>query len=206
MTTKEFLEESKHAIETLLGAIWHEHNEINRLRPILQQLEKQVQTEYDASQHIALNAERPGDIATATGSYWDTYFGPDKERHQVANELEQKQNMENAHEFSRSTMAGAILQIAKQAIGIGHGSAGWATGRLIGTKHLGEIVRQARNQAMHWEEGNLSAAVLATFAELNGVVPGKGFDSPLVRSLAFEVIEVLGWNSYDAIMSDLGGL
>jgi len=65
-----------------------------------------------------------------------------------------------AKAFSVRSIAGAILQIAKQGMVVAHGGlAKCPTGRSVGAEVLRTVIWQARNQALHWEEGTFSPPV-----------------------------------------------
>jgi hypothetical protein len=64
-------------------------------------------------------------------------------------------------------ISGAIFQIAKQGISLVHGGLGAAPdGRILGSLFVRDIIWQARNQSMHYEEGKPKKAVLDLFATL----------------------------------------
>ena len=73
----------------------------------------------------------------------------------------------DAKEFSLRTLSGALLQIAKQGISLVHGNLNSCPdGRSIGRETLKNIIWQARNQSMHFEEGNPRLPVRTCFANL----------------------------------------
>src|SRR5262249_51212098 len=72
-----------------------------------------------------------------------------------------------AKETSVQALAGAILQIAKQGIAFVHGDlAGCPAGRPIGRETLKNVIWQARNQSMHWEENAFRQPTTLCFASL----------------------------------------
>ncbi|MGZ8216910.1 hypothetical protein [Methylomagnum sp.] len=101
--------------------------------------------------------------------------------------------------------SGAILQISKQCI-----SMAWpknirlTKGRLIGSQRLSEIIWYARNQALHFETGNLNKDTKQSI-ELLGQEFGldlAGLDhNP--RSLARDVISLLGWKNYEIFAREM---
>lgn len=57
------------------------------------------------------------------------------------------------------------------------------------------IIWQARNQSMHFEEGRYNTNVKSCFEQLN---------IPLANeNLAKEIIDLLEWNSYEQYFSDM---
>ncbi|GIO38841.1 hypothetical protein J41TS12_37020 [Paenibacillus antibioticophila] len=99
-------------------------------------------------------------------------------------------------------VCGLILQSAKQGVSAVHQASGWSMGRIVGTTEtLGNVIRQARNQASHYEEGRPSQRVQDCFANLHA-----DFNIPndLTKNLArFVVFDVLGWQTYSQYESDM---
>ncbi|MBV1712691.1 MAG: hypothetical protein KUA37_11930 [Desulfomicrobium sp.] len=105
-------------------------------------------------------------------------------------------------------ISGAILQIAKQGISLVHGSLVAAPeGRKIGTASLKQVIWQARNQALHYEEGNFHQSVTDLFANLEAE---QGAQFSLAnhpnQSLAKQVVILLGWNKYTNYIRDMQSL
>ncbi|MCK9622893.1 MAG: hypothetical protein M0R47_20455 [Methylobacter sp.] len=105
-------------------------------------------------------------------------------------------------------IAGSILQIAKQGISIVHGSLAAAPeGRKIGTASLKEIIWQARNQALHYEEGNFKKPVTDLFATLEAE---QGAQYSLAnhpnQSRAKQILSLLAWKNYAAYINDMQSL
>lgn len=112
------------------------------------------------------------------------------------------------HQQAIQAIAGALLQIAKQGISVVHGSLAAAPeGRKIGTASLKEVIWQARNQALHYEEGKFKRSVTDLFTTLERE---QGAQFSLVahanQSRAKQVLSVLGWKSYAAYLSDMQSL
>lgn len=114
------------------------------------------------------------------------------------------QSMIGAHQIAVQSISGAILQIAKQGISIVHGGLGNAPpGRAIGTVTLKDVVWQARNQAIHFEEGNFHPPVLQVFRALDATYGAVfSLQNHAGQSRAKQVIDLLGWTSYQAYLSD----
>lgn len=112
------------------------------------------------------------------------------------------------HQQATQAIAAAILQIAKQGISFAHGGLAAAPqGRTIGTLPIRDIIWQARNQALHFEEGFSSKAVTALFSVLEAE---HGIQFSLVQharqSRAKQVLGLLGWDGYENYLSDLNTL
>ena len=112
------------------------------------------------------------------------------------------------HQYAIQAIAGAILQIVKQGISIVHGNLAAAPeGRKIGSLALKEIVWQARNQAIHYEDGKFSKPVTDLFATLERE---QGAQFSLTghpnQSRAKQVLALLGWAGYAAYVHDMQSL
>ncbi len=105
--------------------------------------------------------------------------------------------------FSRAAQSASLLQYGKQGISLVYGKpSNCPDGRLIGTQSLRDVIWQGRNHALHWEEGNPKAAVEDCFQKLAADFD-PGFADYATRNLAFAVVEVLGWTSFDAFKADM---
>ena len=113
-----------------------------------------------------------------------------------------------AKEASVQALSSAILQIAKQGIAIVRGDiAKCPPGRQIGRESLSNVVWQARNQSQHWEENSFRPHVMACFENLRaGFGDEYRIPSPSPKSLAKEVVQLLGWADYTAYEKDMVSL
>lgn len=113
-----------------------------------------------------------------------------------------------AKETSVQALAGAVLQIAKQGIAVVRGDlATCPPGRSVGRDTLKNVIWQGRNQSMHWEENAFHPPVITCFANLH-LDFGSEFRLPTTapRSLAKQVLRVLGWTDYKSYEHDLVSL
>lgn len=127
-----------------------------------------------------------------------------QEVNEMRSEVALLQSFIGAHQIAVQSVCGAILHIAKQGISIVHGGLGNApSGRSIGTVTLRDVVWQGRNQAIHYEEENFHEPVVHVFHALEA---SHGADFSLQnyagQSRARQVVDLLGWNSYQAYLSD----
>jgi len=116
--------------------------------------------------------------------------------------------------FSTSAQSGSLLQYAKAGISLVHHDvfashdkvyealAKCPSGRLVGTQPLREVVWQSRNHAMHWEDGVPNKSVQRCFDTLVQDF-GTTFAEYRTRNLSFEVIQLLGWNSFEDFQRDM---
>lgn len=194
MTMRDYLSETSHAVATLLKAVWKEQDAVDRLSAKRESLLGRVQSEYRAVDQIAAGAEDNDDVMLATGRHWQNYFGPDKQQHDMGKEVSALEAQVEVHRFSVSSLAGALLQIAKQGLSMMHQGRPPTGNRYIGSQPLSEVVWESRNQAIHWEEGHLKPNVHTCFQALRADF-GQQFANYLHESMAFEIIKVLGWKT-----------
>ena len=113
-----------------------------------------------------------------------------------------------AKETSVQALAGAILHSARQGVAIVRDNLDdCPPGRAVGRETLKNVIWQARNQSMHWEENAFRPAVIACFANLETDF-GSEFKLPAATpsSLAKQVLRVLGWTDYESYEHDLVSL
>lgn len=113
-----------------------------------------------------------------------------------------------AKETSVQTLAGAILQVAKQGITIVRGDlAACPPGRSIGREVLKNVIWQARNQSMHWEENTFNSFVTTCFANLC-LEFGAQYHLPTStpRPLAKQILHLLAWTDYASYERDMVSL
>jgi hypothetical protein len=112
------------------------------------------------------------------------------------------------HQHATQVIAGAILQIAKQGISVVHGGPKTAPeGRKIGTVPVRDVLWQARNQALHYEEGTFSKAVTDLFGTLEKE-QGSLFSltKHAKQSRAKQILGLLDWTSYASYLQDMRSL
>lgn len=200
-----YLAEIKHAAREAIAIVWAEHRQVEGLSVLVDRLTREMKDGYRRAAAWS-DSDDPDDVMLGVGIHWETYFGADKQRHGAQGELELAAERLAAREFSRASMAGSLLQYAKQGISIAHGGLeACPAGRLIGRQPLKQLVWQGRNQALHWEDGNPHLPVKRCFDMLAADFD-QLFTGYSARNLAFEVVRLLGWESYDAFARDLQSL
>lgn len=203
MTLADYLNEMEYAITRVIESIWHEHNEAEKLRNEINGLSKVAADNYKRSQFIQQNAEDADDLMLGVAIHWATYFGEDKEQHYKSKDLDVLEARLTSREFSFSALAGTLLQYAKQGLSASFGKPiNWPDGRLVGSQYLKTIILESRNQSEHWEEGNPYPNVEQCFKVLISE-RGAEFGQYKIKNLAFEVISMLGWRSYEDFKNDL---
>lgn len=203
MTLTEYLNEMEYAVTRVIESLWHERDEAARLRMKIDELRKVAADNYARAQFIQQNAEDTDDLMIGVGIHWDTYFGEDKEQYYKSKDLDVLEERLAAREFSYSSLAGTLLQYAKQGLSASFGKpANWPNGRLVSSQDLKTIILESRNQSEHWEEGNPFPKVEQCFNTL-AAEKGPEFAQYKTKNLAFEIVSMLGWRSYADFKNDL---
>ena len=202
MNISDYLNEIQHAVEIIICEIYREYDEVEALKKELEKLNEATDVGYRRAEFLALNPELD-DEGLGTAAYFDTYFGPDKERFYKPVEIDNATLKLKVHQFSNQALSGSILQYAKQGISLQYGSNNSCpSGRLIDGQELKEIIWQGRNQSLHWEEGTFRKPVEQCFKYLaNHSDPI--FNDYTSRNMAFDVVELLGWKTFNDFSKDM---
>lgn len=206
MTIDDYLAEIDYAVTRVLDALWHEFVEADNLRKQIMALRAEMDHGYSRAEFIANNADDPDDVMLGVGGYWETYFGPDKDQFYKTKSLEELEARLSSKEFSFSSLSGSLLQYAKQGLSVAYGKPeNWPDGRQIGTQALKTVILEARNQSIHWEEGNPRQRVKDCFDLLATDIDSK-FSSYCAKNLAFDVVSMLGWKTVGEFKAELGAM
>jgi hypothetical protein len=204
MTMADYVDEIRHAVSTVIPTLWEDKPEMDNLHREVHRLEQVVYAGYRQAEAISLDAETPDDVMLGVGAHWETYFGPDKELNKTVDSFIAVRARFEVRRFSVYSLAGNLLQYGKQGLSMVHGGLPTPrTGRAIGSQALSEVVWQARNQALHWEEGNPHPPVVKCFQTLDADFGNARFADSAKRSLAFDVVELLGWTTAADFESDM---
>jgi hypothetical protein len=204
MDMNEYLAEMAHAVQTLIPALWVEHDGVKKISARAAQLQALTDRDYQRVESI-LQIDDTDEDGIATALYWDTYFGVDKERHHAFEELKGLRQQEDARAFSRAAMGSTILQFAKQGISVVYGELrNSPPGRDINGVSLSELIWMGRNQGLHWEESDFGKGVTTCFDKL--AVADPVFGEYKARSMGFEIVSLLGWRDYAAFERDMKSL
>ena len=115
--------------------------------------------------------------------------------HYYAQYLNKKQ--QEAKVESMSCLAGALLQIAKQALSLRHSGKPKISGaRNIGSQSIVDVIWGGRNHAMHWDDRVLSIKVTEVL-DACSIKPDPG------KNYCLSILDALGWKSPDAMIADL---
>jgi hypothetical protein len=205
-TMSDYLRDIEYAASNLIILLWKERATLASLHAALGRLDRQAAEGYSRAAFLAENFDDPDDVMLATAGYWDTYFGADKEAHGTRLQIPNIEAALETHDASVAALAGAVLQLAKQGMSIVNGAlTNSPTGRKIGSQPLKSVIWQARNQAQHWEMGQLNQQTTSCFETLAADFDPK-FRDYLTRSLAMDVVELLEWKAFSDFQHDLASL
>lgn len=203
MTITDYLTEIEYAATHVIDSLWREHEEAAALRKEIETLRKTAEANYARADWIQQNAEDSDDVMLGVGIHWDTYFGEDKDQHYKSKDLNDLEDRLATREFSFASLAGTLLQFAKQGLSAVYGSpTNWPEGQAIGSQPLKTVILEARNQSEHWEAGNPRPRVEACFQALEAE-KGKDFGQYKTKNLAFEVVSMLGWHKFSDFKNDM---
>lgn len=129
------------------------------------------------------------------------------EKEEVEAKIARLQALIGTRQSSIQAICGAVLQIAKQGISIVHGGLNGPAGRTVGATTLRDIIWQARNQAIHSEEGDFRPPIVQTFSELEANFGNQlSLTQHPKQSRAKQVLKLLEWDSYDNYERDMTSL
>lgn len=206
MNIPDYLAEIGHAAETVISEIYRERKALAETQVELERLTAETDDGYRRAEFLAMNPDLD-DEGLGTAIHWDTYFGVDKERHHKNFAHEQLNQRLAARQFSTAALSGSLLQYGKQGISLRYGKkkTGCPDGRIVAGIPLAEVIWQARNQALHWEDGSFHDPTTKCFEHL-AANADPVFGQFKDRSMAFEIVELLEWNGVDAFFTDMKSL
>lgn len=206
MSTKgqaeEFIENSRPAVEHLFGALSTYNNVLENAQATVEEIEKSKQMLADLFMYR-------GQWSSNANHLYAQYIArmEDLENQRQAAQASDSEKLENSLKSigatveSMSSLAGAVLQIAKQALSIRHsGKPSVAGARKIGTQSVVEVIWEGRNHAMHWDEGDPKEKVKNMLNTLE-----KDFNVTIEagKNNCLSILGALDWKSPENVMSDL---
>lgn len=125
----------------------------------------------------------------------------EKERAAIQKSIETKSD-------SIAALCAALLQVARQGISVVYqGLQNCPCGRAIGSEKLKNVIWQARNQSMHYEEGVPRGPVRNCFSALESSFDDRfSLSIHVGQNLAHNVIDILDWKEYSQYKADLNQL
>ena len=200
-----YLQDTEFACKNLFRLATDEENNLKSLVAQLPPLEQQLKVHQWDFQTSDLN----DDFSEA---YVMAAFGrtarAGQEVQRLKGQVAELQASVGVRQHSVQAIAGAILQIAKQGISLVYGAPSSApAGRMLGSLALRDIIWQARNQSMHYEEGSFKKALVDLFSTLEAE---QGLQFSLTthakQNRAKQILDVLGWENYDSYLRDMPAL
>lgn len=203
MNLNDYLIEVTHAVNTVLAEVYVEHEHLDQLRGELLAFTAAMDDGYKRADFLRMNPDLDDD-GLGTAIHWDTYFGADKDRYHKAIDVQEIEARITARSFSVAALSGNLLQYAKQGLSLQFGKEriGCPPGREVAGLHLHDVIWYGRNQALHWEEGTFHKPTEKIFEQLAASV-SPVFSEYKLRSLAYEVVQLLGWRQTDDFMRDM---
>ncbi len=200
--TQNFIENSRYALDHLFDAI----DEYNKVLVIAQ---KEVE-EIEGSQKMLSDLFMYRDQWSVNANHhYAQYVERMKHLEQqkqddISVKLDNALASIGATVDSMSSLAGAVLQIAKQVFSLRHtGKPRISTARDIGNQSVVEVVWEGRNHAMHWDEGAPKARVQVM---LDGLSNDLDMNIVIGNNNCLSILGALEWFSTEAVVKDLNAL
>jgi hypothetical protein len=200
-----YLQDTEFAAKSLFSLATDEANQLKALAEKLPPLEQQLKIHQWDFQTSDLNEDfSDAYVMAAFGRAART--GQEVERLKV--QVAELQASVGIRQHSIQAIAGSIFQLAKQGISLVYGSPSAAPpGRMVGSLAVRDITWQARNQSMHYEEGSFNKALVDLFLTLEKEHgPQFSLTAHAKQNRARQVLDVLGWVSYDSYLRDMRAL
>lgn len=202
MRIRDYMPEIRPAVEVVIGEIHAERKILGEAEGRLARLTTETEDGYRNVEFLRMNPEFDDDFL-GTAIYWDTYFGPDKDRHHANIEVETIKAQIQVKAFSLSALGGTILQFGKQGISLQYGGVGACpAGREIDGMSLRDLIWFGRNQGIHWDEGEFKGGT-KTFLEQLDAAKGGPFSDYKTRSISLDIINLIGWKTADHFQNDM---
>lgn len=192
----QYLLDTEFAVKSLFELVTEELNKIAALEVTLRLHRDRANSIMSDAHNVT---DQDGDDLETPGMYAirHGYVRHISAARAVQNEISNLEASYYAKDSSIRTLYGSILQIAKQGISIVHGKNMQIV--IIETKSgepFHNIIRQGRNQSMHYEEGNYHPLLITCFKNLERAF-GSNFDLTTGDNKAtFVVLDVLKWKTY----------
>jgi hypothetical protein len=201
-----YLSAIERAASHLIPKVWEDDLKIADAEAAVKRAEQDVEDGYRYVEGWLADPYVEDDEGLATMVYWETYFERTDEQARRQTRVEAAAVERHEHEISSAMLAGMVLELAKRGITMVHGGLQQAPAApKLGALALRDVIWQARNQAMHWEDGKLHPATQGCFDALFAE-HGQPFDQATQRNLSVDVLRVLGWTGYEHFAADLSKL
>lgn len=202
---KQFIQNSRHALDHLFIAI----DEYNK---VLVQAQEEVEEIESAQANLSELFMYRDQWSVNANYHYAQYMERMKQLEQQKKTAIQELSVKLANALasigasvdSMSSLAGSILQIAKQVLSLRHGGKPVIqSARNIGSQSITEVIWEGRNHAMHWDEGAPRARVQAMLSSLRSDL---GINVVAGCNNCLSILGALGWSSTEAVVNDLNNL
>lgn len=207
MTMQQYLDDIEDAATRLIDAIYEEKKAIDVLQEQVVRRTREVQDAADKAGFLALNPELD-DEGLGTLNYWEAHFGTAEIR-KMQEEIDVLEQHLANRRVSIDALATGLLQIAKVAVSMpGGGRNSSPFGRNVGSQPLRTVIWEARNRAMHFDDQRgPHEPVRQCFAALEAEIDSRfSLSANPTASFAFDVVDLLGWSSFQSFADDLRSL
>ncbi len=200
--TQEFINNSRHAIDHLFDAL----DEYNSVLESAQQTVEEIEQSKQMLSDLFMYRDQWSPNA-------NHYYAQYVERMKTLNERQEgaenefEERLKNALASigatieSMSSLAGAVLQIAKQVLSLRYSKKYNINGaRKIGSQSIVEVIWEGRNHAMHWDEKAPNQQVQDM---LNALSSDLGITIEIGNNNCLSILGALEWKSTDDVIKDL---
>ena len=201
----EFIENSRHASQHLFDALSKYNRVLEQAQTTVEEIERSKnllsdlfmyrdQWSPNANHHYAQYVRRMEELEKQKAEAQEN----------DAQKLEKALFNIGATVESMSSLAGAVLQIGKQALSIRHeGKPSLPAARTVGTQNIIEVVWEGRNHAMHWDEGAPRQRVKKV---LNTLATDINITIEAGKNNCLSILGALEWKTSENVISDLKAL
>jgi len=198
----QYLKDTEYAAQNLFRLATDEEHQLTTLAENLRLKEERLKVHQWDFQTSDLN-EDFSDAYVMAAFVRAAKAGQEVER--LKGEVAVLQASVGTHQHAVQAIAGAILQIAKQGISLVYGPPNTApTGRTLGSLAVRDIIWQARNQSMHYEEGTFKKPLFDLFSKLEQEQgPQFSLATHANQNRAKQILDVLGWTDYQEYLQDM---
>ncbi len=211
-----YLSETEYAVKNIINLISHNKRSLNEYLVDLNNLKKQL-SPFEELYKDYISKDISDNFCDLQVMYaaqcYYNYEEKNRDKKQkflteiniLSEKLKIKQSQLDTRNFSIKCLCGAMLQIAKQGLSICYGKEeNCVEVKTIAGERLSNIIFQARNQSMHFEE-SLNNKVISCFNNLKQQFGNNvSIDQTQNINLAdVIVLDVLIWNSYEKFYTDM---
>lgn len=193
----QYIIDTKFAAEELIRLICLEEDKLKNLKDRYSERKKHHDILYQDFYRKDLDRDENFTEADMMHSFYRQADYDQKVLESIRRQMcEIEQSIDNKGE-SIKALSGGLLQIAKQGISsVYQDLSSCPDGRMIRNETLKNIIWQGRNQSLHYEEGRFRPSVINCFNNL-------GFNSFGRDNYAKDIIDILGWSTYESYESDI---